>query len=113
MKLSRVCGALTMGVFLAGSVAAGASDRELKRSIEAAIQKDPSLSTAARRIKVISQRGKVTLRGSVPTEAERETIQAKATEIAGATNLASEISIKSAAAGSARTRSGKLRKRKP
>ena len=53
------------------------------RNIRSAIMKDKSLSTYAHNIKVIAQDGTVTLKGPVHTETEKQTLVAKATQIAG------------------------------
>lgn len=70
------------------------SDRETMRKIRRAVVADKSLSTYAHNIKIISQNGKVTLKGPVHTEDEKKAIEAKATEIAGAGNVTDEITIK-------------------
>ena len=72
----------------------GSSDRETMRKIRRAVVSDKSLSTYAHNIKIISQNGKVTLKGPVHTEDEKKTIEAKATEIAGAGNVMNEITVK-------------------
>ena len=64
------------------------------RQIRRAIVADKSLSTYAHNIKIISQGGKVTLKGPVHTEEEKKAIEAKATEIAGAGNVTDEITVK-------------------
>jgi hyperosmotically inducible periplasmic protein len=69
------------------------SDLETSRQIRRAIMADKSLSTYAHNIKIVTQQGKVTLRGPVRTEAEKETVQAKATEVAGAANVTSAITV--------------------
>jgi hyperosmotically inducible protein len=69
------------------------SDLETSRQIRRAIIADKSLSTYAHNIKIVTQQGKVTLRGPVRTEAEKEAVQAKATEVAGAGNVTSAITV--------------------
>ena len=70
------------------------SDRESMRKIRRAVMDDKSLSTYAHNIKIISQHGKVTLKGPVHTEDEKKAIEAKATEIAGAGNVTNNITVK-------------------
>jgi len=71
------------------------ADRDLTKKIRQAVIADKSLSTYAHNIKIISQNGIVTLKGPVHSEAEKSTIEAKATEIAGgADKVQSEISVK-------------------
>src|SRR5579864_5161870 len=69
------------------------SDLETSRQIRRAIVADKSLSTYAHNIKIVTQQGKVTLRGPVRTEAEKETVQSKATEVAGAANVTSAVTV--------------------
>lgn len=70
------------------------SDRETMRKIRRAVVADKSLSTYAHNIKIISQGGKVTLKGPVHTEDEKKAIEAKAMEVAGAGNVTNEITVK-------------------
>lgn len=69
------------------------SDLELTRRIRRAIVADKSLSTAAHNVKIITQNGKVTLKGPVRTDEEKATIQTKAVEVAGAPNVTNEVSV--------------------
>jgi hyperosmotically inducible protein len=71
-----------------------ARDRELARKIRRAVVTDKSLSTYAHNVKIIAQNGVVTLKGPVRSEEERNAISAKATEIAGASNVKDEMSVK-------------------
>lgn len=70
------------------------SDRETMRKVRRAVMDDKSLSTYAHNIKIISQHGKVTLKGPVQTEDEKKSIEAKATEIAGDGNVINQITVK-------------------
>jgi len=45
-------------------------------------------------VKIIAQDGRVTLKGTVHTESEKEKIAAKATAIAGAENVVNKINVK-------------------
>jgi hypothetical protein len=58
-------------------------DRDLTAKIRKAIMADKSLSTYAHNVKIVSQDGTVTLKGPVRSDAEVQTIVAKATEVAG------------------------------
>src|SRR5579864_4923141 len=58
------------------------SDRAMTQKIRKAIHEDTSLSNYAHNIKIITQDGKVTLRGPVRSEDEKSSIQAKAAEVA-------------------------------
>ena len=70
------------------------SDRDTMQRIRKAIMADKSLSTYGHNVKVISEHGKVTLKGPVHTAEERSNIEAKATEVAGSGNVTNQISIK-------------------
>lgn len=76
-----------------------ATDRDLAQKIRKSIHDDPSLSTYAHNVKIIAQSGKVTLKGPVRSDAEKQTVEQKATEIAGAGNIVDEITIKPASNG--------------
>jgi hyperosmotically inducible periplasmic protein len=69
------------------------ADRAITQKIRKAIHEDGSLSTYAHNVKVITQNGKVTLRGPVRTEAEKSNIQAKAAAVAGEENVSNQLEI--------------------
>jgi len=64
------------------------------QKIRKAIIADKSLSTYGHNVKVISEHGKVTLKGPVHTADERSNIEAKATQVAGPGNVDNQISVK-------------------
>lgn len=70
------------------------SDREIMQKIRKAVVDDKSLSTYGHNVKIISEHGKVTLKGPVHTDAERKNIEAKAIEVAGAGNVTNQLSVK-------------------
>jgi osmotically-inducible protein OsmY len=70
------------------------SDREIMKDIRKSIVDDKSLSTYAHNVKVISQHGKVTLRGPVRSDEERKAIEAKARDAAGPGNVTNDLSVK-------------------
>jgi hyperosmotically inducible periplasmic protein len=70
-----------------------ASDREITQKIRKAINEDKSLSTYAHNIKIITQDGKVTLRGPVRSEDEKNSLQAKAVAVAGQENVTNQLEI--------------------
>jgi hyperosmotically inducible periplasmic protein len=69
------------------------SDREVTQKIRKSIHEDKSLSTYAHNIKIISQDGKVTLRGPVRSEDEKNNLQAKAVAVAGDRNVTNQLEI--------------------
>jgi hypothetical protein len=68
-------------------------DRALTQKIRKAIHEDTTLSTYAHNIKIISQDGKVTLRGPVRSEDEKNNIEAKAVAVAGQGNVTDQLEI--------------------
>jgi hyperosmotically inducible periplasmic protein len=69
------------------------TDKETTRQIRKALVGDKSLSTYAHNVKVISQNGTVTLKGPVKTDDEKKAVESKAAEVAGASNIKSEITV--------------------
>jgi hyperosmotically inducible periplasmic protein len=69
------------------------ADRDLTKKIRASLTADKSLSTYAHNIKIVSQDGKVTLRGPVRTADEKAAIESKATEVAGAGNVTNLLDV--------------------
>lgn len=70
-----------------------ATDREITQKIRKSIHQDTSLSTYAHNIKIISQNGKVTLRGPVRSEDDKKNLQAKAVAVAGDGNVTNLLEI--------------------
>jgi hyperosmotically inducible periplasmic protein len=69
------------------------ADRDLTKKIRMALHDDKSLSTYAHNIKIISQDGKVTLRGPVRSDDEKAAIEAKAVEVAGQGNVSNHLKV--------------------
>lgn len=69
------------------------SDLELTRLIRRAVVTDKNLSIYAHNIKIIAQNGTVTLKGPVRSEEEKQLIEKKAVEIAGAAQLRNELEV--------------------
>jgi len=70
------------------------SDRDIMQKIRRGVMDDKSLSTYAHNVKIIAEHGKVTLKGPVRSEEEKQTINEIATDVAGAGNITDEITIK-------------------
>lgn len=70
-----------------------AADRELTRSIRRSLMDDKDLSSYAHNVKIISQGGKVTLKGPVRSEDEKRVVEAKATEVAGEGHVTNQMSV--------------------
>ena len=69
------------------------NDRELAKKIRSAIHGDKSLSMYAHNVKIIAEDGKVTLKGPVRTEDEKNAIEAKTKAVAGDGNVINQIEI--------------------
>jgi len=80
-----------------------AGDRELTRKIRQSLINDKTLSTYAHNVKVIAQGGQVTLKGPVRSDEEKQSVEAKATEVAGSGHVTNQMSV--APAHSKRTKS--------
>jgi hyperosmotically inducible protein len=72
----------------------GASDREIMSKIRRSIVDDKSLSQYAKNVKIVAQKGKVTLRGPVHSQEEKEVIESKAAAVAGKENVVSALTVK-------------------
>jgi osmotically-inducible protein OsmY len=72
------------------------SDREMMQEIRKAVIGDKSLSTYAHNVKIIAQNGKVTLKGPVRSEEEKNAIEAKAVGVAGQGNVTNQLTVKGA-----------------
>jgi hyperosmotically inducible protein len=70
-----------------------AADGAITKQIRKAIHHDNTLSTYAHNIKIITQDGKVTLRGPVRSDEERNDIEAKAVAVAGKDNVTNQLEI--------------------
>ena len=77
-----------------GDQGASPEDREMTRKIRRAITQNDQLSTTARNIKIITANGRVTLRGPVNTQAERDQIAATAQQLAGSSTLDNQLEVK-------------------
>jgi hyperosmotically inducible protein len=69
------------------------ADRETSRQIRSSIMKDKTLSTYSHNIKIITQAGKVTLKGPVRSDDEKANIEAKAAAVVGADNVTSMLTV--------------------
>jgi len=70
------------------------SDVDLTAKVRRSIVSDKSLSTNAHNVKIIAQNGVVTLKGPVHSEAEKSTVEQRASSIAGQSNVKNEIDVK-------------------
>jgi hyperosmotically inducible protein len=69
------------------------ADRTITQKIRKAIHDDNALSTYAHNVKIITQDGKVTLRGPVRSADEKSSIEAKAVAVAGQGNVTNQLEV--------------------
>jgi hyperosmotically inducible periplasmic protein len=69
------------------------ADRKITQQIRQAVTKDDSLSTSAHNVKIITQEGKVTLRGTVKSQDEKQKIADKAKQVSGVKNVDNLITV--------------------
>jgi osmotically-inducible protein OsmY len=67
------------------------SDIDITRNIRRAVVKDKTLSTAAHNVTIITKDGKVTLKGRVKSDAEKQTVETAATSVAGTGNVDDQL----------------------
>jgi hyperosmotically inducible periplasmic protein len=84
----------TQGSTTADQQSESPADRELTRKVRKALMDDKDLSTYAHNIKIITKDGVVRLKGPVRSDEEKATIEAKATAIAGPSNVKDELTVK-------------------
>lgn len=70
------------------------SDRNLEKHIRRDVVQDKSLSSYGHNVKIIADRGKVTLRGPVHSEDEKRAIEEHARKYAGDGNVTDELTVK-------------------
>ena len=81
------------GALTADQQKMNSADQEITKKIRSAIMKDKSLSTYAHNIKIITQDGKVTLKGPVRTEEEKSSVEARATVVAGDGKVVNQLTV--------------------
>lgn len=69
------------------------SDRTVTQKIRKSIHDDTSLSAYAHNIKIITQDGKVTLRGPVRSVEEKSNLEGKAATVAGQENVTNQLEV--------------------
>lgn len=87
-KEDRAAGAVT-----ADQQKMNPADRELAQKVRKAITADKTLSTYAHNVKIIARDGMVTLKGPVRSDEEKNLVEAKATEAAGAGKVTNELTV--------------------
>jgi len=70
------------------------TDRTITQNIRKALMADKSLSTYGHNVKIITVNGAVTLKGPVHSEEEKQSIAAKAAEVAGQDKVTNQLTVK-------------------
>jgi hyperosmotically inducible protein len=70
------------------------TDLKITQQIRQAVMADGTLSFTAKNVKIITQGGKVTLRGPVKSEQERSNIEAAARKVAGVAQVDNQLEVK-------------------
>jgi hyperosmotically inducible periplasmic protein len=71
-------------------------DLALTQKIRQAVMKDGSLSMNAKNVKIIARNGKITLKGPVDSQQEKDTIGTMAGESAGKDKVANQLEVRAA-----------------
>jgi hyperosmotically inducible protein len=69
-------------------------DLALTQKVRQAVMKDGSLSMNAKNVKIIAQDGKITLKGPVESQQEKDTIGTEAGKIAGKDKVDNQLEVK-------------------
>ena len=69
-------------------------DLALTQKVRQAVMKDGSLSMNAKNVKIIAQDGKITLKGPVDSQQEKDTIGTDAGEISGKDKVDNQLEVK-------------------
>ena len=69
-------------------------DLALTQKIRQAVMNEGSLSMNAKNVKIIAQDGKITLKGPVDSQQEKDTISTKTGEIAGKDKVDNQLEVK-------------------
>jgi len=69
-------------------------DMTLTQKVRQAVMKDGSLSMNAKNVKIIAQDGKITLKGPVESQQEKDTIGTEAGKIAGKDKVDNQLEVK-------------------
>jgi hyperosmotically inducible protein len=86
-------GDASQGAVTADRQKLNSSDQAISQNIRKSIMQDKTLSTYAHNVKIITQDGKVTLKGPVRSDDEKANVEAKATAVAGVGNVMNQLTV--------------------
>jgi osmotically-inducible protein OsmY len=81
----------------ANSVSTKNADRRLTQQIRHSLVIDKTLSTYAHSVKILVHAGRVTLRGPVRSDTEKQAVEDKARQLAGAGNVTNDLTVQPSA----------------
>jgi hyperosmotically inducible periplasmic protein len=67
------------------------SDITITRDIRRALVRNKSLSISAHNVTIVTQNGRVTLKGKVQSDAEKQTVESAATNVVGPSNVDDQL----------------------
>ena len=77
----------------AGDQSNDEGDVKITQALRVALMGDDSLSFTAKNVKIITERGVITLRGPVVSQVEKDNIMAKARKVAGVNRVDNQIEV--------------------
>jgi hypothetical protein len=83
----------TAGMGAATDQAKSEADRTLNQNIHQTLNTDSSLSASAKNVHFDTDNGKVTLRGTVPTEKDKKDLEAKVEKMSGVKDVDNQLQI--------------------
>jgi hypothetical protein len=75
------------------SMRPNSTDSNISQRIRDSVRKNKSLSPFSRGVEIVSQGGKVTLRGLVRSESEKNSLQSEAVAVVGNSNVLNQLEI--------------------
>jgi osmotically-inducible protein OsmY len=75
------------------SMRPNSTDSKISQRIRDSVRKNKSLSPFSRGVEIVSHDGKVTLRGLVQTENEKNNLQSEAVAVVGNSNVSNQLEI--------------------
>lgn len=70
------------------------ADKTVSSAVRRAIMEDSNLSTTAQNLKITTNNGVVTLRGTVNSQQEKDSIESKAKGVTGVTRINNQLEVK-------------------
>jgi len=91
---NRGTAATSRDALTAGDQGSSEADRALIQQIRRTLNQDGTFSATAPNIRIVTDNGRVTLRGTVASQTEKEQIESRAKQIAGVTSVDNQLEVK-------------------